>query len=40
MTQRTERKSISAEEVDDELLDRMFDVKRQEKEMLEVQDDE
>lgn len=31
MTQIRERQSINAEEVDDELLDRMFDIKRQEK---------
>lgn len=36
MTQITERQSISAEEVDDELLDRMFDIKRQEKEILDT----
>ena len=31
--QMRERQHIDAEEVDDELLDRMFDVKRQEKDM-------
>ena len=33
MSQMSERQCIKPEEIDDKLLDRMFDVKRQEKDM-------
>lgn len=38
MTQITERQSISAKEVDDELLDSIFDAKKKEKETFDSKD--